>query len=279
MIASPGDVAEERQAVRDLIVEWNYIHAEDRRQVLLPVGWETHSTPLMGDRAQAIINKQVLVNCDLLVAVFWTKLGSPTGKAASGTVEEIEEHLAAGKPAMIYFSNTPVRPDSVNDKQYKALMAFKSECFKKGLVEQFEALTEFKEKFARQLTQTIIREFPAPEAADADEMGEQAENTAPLVRDLLSDDAKELLLAAANSDGNVLVIRTTGGTTVQAADRNFVGQETPKEVARWRSAVSELVNHNLLEDRGYQGELFEVTHRGHQVAEELQAVLGTKVNP
>ena len=30
-------------------------------------------------------------------------LGSPTGVSASGTVEEIEEHLRAGKPAMIYF--------------------------------------------------------------------------------------------------------------------------------------------------------------------------------
>ena len=61
--------------------------------MLLPVGWETHATPAMGDRPQAIINKQILAGCDLLVAVFWTRLGSPTGAAASGTVEEIEEHL------------------------------------------------------------------------------------------------------------------------------------------------------------------------------------------
>ena len=40
MIASPGDVAKERQLIRDVIHEWNAIHAEDRKIVLMPVGWE-----------------------------------------------------------------------------------------------------------------------------------------------------------------------------------------------------------------------------------------------
>ncbi len=105
MIASPGDVEKERQVVRAAVHEWNAVHSRDRAVVLLPVGWETHATPEMGDRPQAIINKQLLRDCDLLIAVFWTRLGTPTGVASSGTVEEIEEHLAADKPAMIYFSN------------------------------------------------------------------------------------------------------------------------------------------------------------------------------
>lgn len=71
----------------------------------------------MGDRPQAIINKQLLEQSDLLVAVFWTRLGSPTGATNSGTVEEIEEHLAAKKPTMLYFSSAPVRPDSVDNEQ------------------------------------------------------------------------------------------------------------------------------------------------------------------
>src|SRR5206468_6654815 len=96
MIASPSDVPQERRLARDVIEEWNAIHAEDRGIVLMPVGWETHSSPEMGDRPQAIINRQLLRNSDLLIAVFWTRLGSPTGAAQSGTVEEIEEHLGAG---------------------------------------------------------------------------------------------------------------------------------------------------------------------------------------
>src|SRR4051812_41832398 len=106
-IASPGDVSTERQIIRDAINEWNTIHSEDKRVFLTAVGWETHAAPAMGERPQGIINSQILAGCDLLVAVFWTRLGSPTGKATSGTVEEIEAHVSSGKPAMLYFSSAP----------------------------------------------------------------------------------------------------------------------------------------------------------------------------
>ncbi len=95
--------------------------AKDRRTVLMPIGWETHSVPDTGDRPQAIINGQLLKGADLLVVMFWTRIGSPTGVAQSGTVEEIEEHIRTGKPAMIYFSSAPVRPDSIDNDQYAAL--------------------------------------------------------------------------------------------------------------------------------------------------------------
>lgn len=270
MIASPSDVAEERHAIRDLVSEWNYIHAEDRRLVLMPVGWETHSTPMMGERPQSIINKQILQNCDLLVAVFWTRLGSPTGQAASGTVEEIEEHLKAGKPAMLYFSSAPVRLDSVNDQQYRALTAFKDECYNRGLVESYESLAEFKDKFSRQLAQTLIRDFAALQTTD--QPTGPSSQPEQLVCDLLTDDAKELLLAAATADGLILQVRYLSGTEVQAGGKNFITQQTPREVARWRSALQELISHDLIEDRGYKEEVFEVTHRGHQVAEEIAEV-------
>src|SRR5207249_2083975 len=152
MIGSPSDVSSERQAIREIISQWNYVHAEDRKLVLMPVGWETHSTPTMGERPQAIINRQVLASCDLLVAVFWTRLGSPTGLAPSGTVEEIDEHLQAGKPAMLYFSSAPVLPDSVDQQQYAALKTFKKECYDKGLVESYGTVGEFRDKFSRQLS-------------------------------------------------------------------------------------------------------------------------------
>ena len=79
MIASPGDVAAERNVIREIITEWNNVNADSRRTVLLSIGWETHSVPEMGNRPQAIINKQILGGCDLLVGVFWTRLGTETG--------------------------------------------------------------------------------------------------------------------------------------------------------------------------------------------------------
>ena len=60
MIASPGDVASERTIIRDVIYEWNAVHSESRNIVLMPIGWESHSSPEMGGSPQDIINKQVL---------------------------------------------------------------------------------------------------------------------------------------------------------------------------------------------------------------------------
>ena len=95
MIASPGDVFEEREIVRDVIHTWNYINSLKTRVVLIPAGWETHSSPELGSRPQELINSRVLKDCDLLIGVFWTRIGSPTGTSESGTVEEIEKHVKA----------------------------------------------------------------------------------------------------------------------------------------------------------------------------------------
>lgn len=269
MIASPSDVADERQIIREVVGAWNDVHAENRRLVLMPVGWETHSTPTMGERPQAIINKQVLANCDLLIAVFWTRLGSPTGQAASGTVEELEEHLKSGKPAMLYCSDAPVRLDSVDEAQYQALRTFKGDCHKRGLVESYDSLALFKDKLTRQLAQTVIREFseiPLPKAHDTDSAHI---DDSPLIRELLTDDAKALLLTAVSGDGEIMQIRTLDGIEIQAGDKSFVENQSAREVARWRSTIKELLDHHLIEDRGYKEEIFEVTHRGHQVVQEI----------
>lgn len=78
LVASPSDVSEDRAAVREAIHEWNAVHGRGRGCVLEPVMWETHSTAEMGDRPQAIVNRQLLATCDALVGTFWTRLGSRT---------------------------------------------------------------------------------------------------------------------------------------------------------------------------------------------------------
>ncbi|MCK5270370.1 MAG: hypothetical protein KAJ46_06280 [Sedimentisphaerales bacterium] len=145
MIASPGDVAKERQLAKEVIQEWNDLHSEQTNIMLLPILWETHSSPEMGDRPQAIINKQILKDADLLIGIFWTRIGTPTSKAESGTVEEIKEHIDADKPAMIYFSKQPVLPDSIDQKQYAKLKKFKESIKGTGLYNDYDTLAKFKD--------------------------------------------------------------------------------------------------------------------------------------
>jgi len=151
MIASPGDVASERAIIREVIYEWNVVHSESRKIVLLPVGWETHSSPEMGNKPQEIINDQILNKCDLLVGVFWTRIGTATDKYLSGSVEEIEKIIETENPVMIYFSGQPVVMESVDLIQYKTLSEFKKSCQSRGLYEEYLNHSDFKEKFYRHL--------------------------------------------------------------------------------------------------------------------------------
>jgi hypothetical protein len=266
MIASPSDVIQERLAIRDVITEWNTIHARDRKTVLMSIGWETHAVPDMGDRPQAIINKQLLHDADLLVAVFWARLGSPTGVAASGTIEEIEEHLKAGKPAMIYFSSVPVRRDSTEDDQYTALQEFKASLKSRGLYEAYETPAEFRTKFSRQLAQKIIASFPS---GRDDAAMETVDYLAPVPS--IGPDARELLIeASSDPQGTVMNLQMLSGCTVQTNNRSFIESGSARSEARWRSAVDDLERAGLLEDRGGDHELFFVTGEGYRVADLLK---------
>src|SRR5205814_1200502 len=114
LIASPSDMSEERKTVMNTIHDWNVQHAAAELITLLPVMWETHAMPQSGISPQEAINKQLVSECDILVGMFWTRIGTRTGAAASGTVEEVERFVAANKPALLYFSNRPIHPDKIN---------------------------------------------------------------------------------------------------------------------------------------------------------------------
>lgn len=268
MIASPGDVASERAIIRDVVYEWNAVHSGTRKIVLLPVGWETHSSPEMGVPAQQIINRQVLNKCDLLVGVFWTRLGTPTEKHLSGTVEEIEEHIASGKPAMLYFSSQPVAMDTVDIDQIQKLKAFKQSCQSRGLYEGYDSHAEFKEKFYRHL-QLKVNEHPLFQVSDvsaADKTIVESRTRIPA----LSQEARVLLKEASKDSGGIILhARYIGGTAIQTNGKNLIPSNDRREVAKWEEALEQLRSHELVVDRGYKGEVFEITNLGYQVADMI----------
>ena len=127
MIASPSDLDEERVAASAAIHDWNAQHSAAESVVLLPVRWETHAFPQSDVRPQAAINDQLVRDCDILIGIFWSKIGTNTGVALSGTLEEIDQCVAAGKPALLYFSRRPIDPNKIDLSHHKKLKAFRRE--------------------------------------------------------------------------------------------------------------------------------------------------------
>src|SRR5207245_4299115 len=122
------------------VYEWNAQHAGAESVVLLPVKWETHAMPQSGVKPQEALNRQLVRGADILVGMFWTKLGTSTGVAESGTVEEIDQFVAAGKPALLYFSSRPIDPNKIDLKQHKKLRSFKDATYKRALTGGFNSV-------------------------------------------------------------------------------------------------------------------------------------------
>lgn len=145
LIASPNDLMEERKVAIETTYGWNVQHSEAEAIVLLPVAWETHATPRSNVRPQQAINQQLADKCDILIGMFWTRLGTFTGVAESGTVEEIDRFVSAGKPAILYYSSRPIDPNAIDAKQHRRLKAFKDSTNQKALTGSFDSLESLRQ--------------------------------------------------------------------------------------------------------------------------------------
>lgn len=170
LIASPSDVDEEREVASRIIQDWNDLYSFNKKIVLLPVKWETHSSPTYGIRPQEAINKQIVDDCDMLIGFFWTKIGSPTGENISGTVEEIKRVSESGKPVLLYFSKRGKDPSTIDINQLNQLNDFKKNIYQSALVENFNSIVEFRDKVSRQIEMKIR------------ELQERKENNQELIR-------------------------------------------------------------------------------------------------
>ena len=132
MIASPSDVPEARDAVQRALLQWNETNSVSRQIVLVPRRWETGAVPMLGSHPQAIINNQLLAQCDCVIAIFGNRLGKATPNAVSGTADEIQEALRGGKNVHLFFSQAP-RPHDVELEQLAALEDFRREIEQRGL--------------------------------------------------------------------------------------------------------------------------------------------------
>jgi len=155
-LSCPSDVKEEIAVVESLINEWNSLNSDQFKFVIQLITWKKNSYPQLGDRPQNIINKQILNSSDIVVGIFWTRFGTPTGKYKSGTEEEIREAILGNLQVMLYFSNTKVEINKVNIDKYKKVKAFKNEFSKLGLICTYNSITEFESSFRIHLNNVML---------------------------------------------------------------------------------------------------------------------------
>ena len=152
--SAPSDVADESVAFFETITGWNDAHSSAQSAILKPVAWKTDTFPSMG-RPQAVINDHALDLSDILVAVFWSRFGTPTGVFDSGTEEEIRRSIKAGRPVMLYFCEREISPGITDTSQMFRLARFKEEFRRTALVHSYQTLEDFRRAFGQHLALAV----------------------------------------------------------------------------------------------------------------------------
>lgn len=179
---------------------------------------------------------------------------------------------------MVYFSNAPVAPESLDAHQYAALKQFRTWCEGKGLISTYDNLPDFEKKFSKQLSRQLISH---PYIANLRQTIEETanapalESTAPLTvtgrqDEILSEEAVKLLCEAAEDNhGTILKVEYLSGSHIQTNGKSF-GGESRRDYVAWEAALIQLFSAGLITSRGYKGEVFEVTDQGYKLADRIK---------
>jgi hypothetical protein len=166
-VASPGDVKEERDRLEELVGELNRTIGSTNDLYVELVRWETHARPGFGADAQDVINTQI-EPVDIFVGIMWTRFGTPTNRAASGTEEEFERAYnmwkISGQPKILfYFNKSPFFPRDVDAvSQLQKVISFRQTLQERGgLVWEYQSPDEFirfaREHFTKELLEIAGR--------------------------------------------------------------------------------------------------------------------------
>lgn len=151
-VASPSDLESERNRLENAIREINVTWSRQFALRLELIRWETHGYPGAGEDAQEVLNRELPTDYDIFVGLLWTRFGTPTGRAGSGTEEEFDRarNRFRSDPdtvrVMVYFKDAPVPPSSVNPAQIQKIHHFRASLGSKGVLYwDFKTTEEFEQ--------------------------------------------------------------------------------------------------------------------------------------
>ena len=167
VVASPGDVQAERDMIPAIVDELNKGIADERGVRLEVYRWETDAYPAFHPQGpQGQIDSCLRIeDCDLLIAIFWKRFGTPVLDANSGTEHEIRVALEAcekmGRPQlMLYFNQAAHNPQSQVEKdQWQQVLDFKQALSQKVLWWEYNGKDQFRDFVRQHLTKFIRGDY------------------------------------------------------------------------------------------------------------------------
>jgi hypothetical protein len=158
MVSAPGDVeSTDLDAIIEAVNRWNGIYGIQFGSVVIPTHWTRHSAAEHGVRPQASLNEQLVDGADILIAIFWHRLGTATGEAESGTVEEIDRAVDNGAYVAVLHCGRGVSPDVIDPTQVEALNGYLASIRQKSLIFDYQDVAELRERVDAVLNRSVTQ--------------------------------------------------------------------------------------------------------------------------
>lgn len=126
LISCPSDVLDFLPQIEEAVDSFNRGFGESHSVQINTKHWTKNSFTYLekGMSGQDVINQQIVEKSDMMVAVFWTRFGTPTEKYGSGTEEEINRMLDSQKPVFLFFLDKPISPSKIDIEQLSRIRKF-----------------------------------------------------------------------------------------------------------------------------------------------------------
>jgi hypothetical protein len=147
LISCPSDVpVDDLRVVHQAINRWNGVYGRAFGAAVLPISWGTHAAAEFGAPPQDIINKQLVDQSDICLALFASRLGTPTASAESGTAEEIERISDNGGYVAILRSRRTLDPKGIDHEQAIRLDQYLAKIKSNALVLEYASDNELSQE-------------------------------------------------------------------------------------------------------------------------------------
>jgi len=151
LLSCPSDVKEELLIAENVIAEVSDEISQYTNISLVSLHWSKDVLHGVKGTAQQQINRQIVEPSDAIIAIFATKLGTPTSEYDSGSIEEIEHLIAKQGQVWVYFSNMPYQLGSITPSELERVNKFKDKYKDKGIYDGYDSKDDFEVKLRNQL--------------------------------------------------------------------------------------------------------------------------------
>jgi hypothetical protein len=158
VVISPGDVLAERDAVEEVLRE---VNRDTARQAELHIElwrWETDAhAGFHPEGPQGLIDPILdIADCDLVILILWSRLGTRTPDGKTGTEHEFQTAYGSWKAhrrpqIMAYFRDFPTSGESGEDGQVEMVRKFKEDFPLEGLTGKYADLMDFRRVWEKDL--------------------------------------------------------------------------------------------------------------------------------